>query len=145
MDQRKELERKRWQERLVELHDFKVRYGTWPRFRNAVSEAERILGVWLHGQRQKASRDGLSARELQALDAAATGWNTWRPQKSHRIIASGGGVKRLPFLSPSAGQDISTKARTPTSPCSASLSRVNNYDIVSSPASPDTGSNSSVG
>lgn len=67
----------RWQVRLGELQGFRGREGRWPRFRNAVDEDERVLGVWLHAQRQKASGGQLGAVEKHRLDATLPGWNTW--------------------------------------------------------------------
>lgn len=80
-DQRLELARKRWQERLAELEEFKTLHSRWPRFRRAGSEAERIVGVWLHGQRQKALNGQLVTADLRALDKTVPGWNTWRRKK----------------------------------------------------------------
>jgi hypothetical protein len=80
-NQRLELAQKRWQERLAELQAFKTLHGRWPRFRNPGSEAERIVGVWLHGQRTKALNGQLVKADLRALDKIVPGWNTWRRKR----------------------------------------------------------------
>lgn len=61
---------------MVELQNFKTEHGKWPRFRKADSEAERVLGVWLHAQRQKAQNGQLAENNQRALDTAVPGWNT---------------------------------------------------------------------
>lgn len=76
-NQRSEEAGERWPARLEELKAFRDGEGRWPRFRNAMGEAERVLGVWLHGQRQKASRGQLGPVEQHRLDATVPGWNTW--------------------------------------------------------------------
>jgi hypothetical protein len=75
-NQRKELGRQHWNARMNELKVFKAQHDRWPRHRNALSEAERVLGVWLHGQRQSASRRRLAPSKLRALDSVVPGWNT---------------------------------------------------------------------
>lgn len=77
-NQRLARDRMRWLDRLDGVRAFKTEHKRWPRFRKAESETERILGVWLHGQRQKALRNGLLSHEHKSLDAVIPGWNTWR-------------------------------------------------------------------
>ncbi|MET3952986.1 hypothetical protein ABIB29_003852 [Arthrobacter sp. UYEF36] len=72
---------RRWQKRLQELHAFHQHEGRWPRHRNYQSENEHVIGVWLHGQRQKALGGALAANELQALNEKIPGWNTWKPKQ----------------------------------------------------------------
>lgn len=76
-NQRSEEAAARWKARLSEVKTFSEGAGRWPRFRNSGGEAERVLGVWLHAQRQKASQGHLAAVERQQLDASSPGWNTW--------------------------------------------------------------------
>lgn len=76
-NQRRSHDQKRWQDRLSELQTYKERHGRWSRCRGAGSEAERSLGVWLHAQRQKASRRELADPAMEALEAVVPGWNTW--------------------------------------------------------------------
>ena len=40
----------------------------WPRYKGFDGEDERVLGVWLHGQRQKRHRNLLSGEEIGLLD-----------------------------------------------------------------------------
>ena len=72
-NQRFDLAQKQWHERLMELQAFVHERGRWPRFRKASSEAERSLGVWLHAQRQKASRGVMSDAETAALQMSEIG------------------------------------------------------------------------
>lgn len=85
-NQRRDLARKRWQERIGELQDFVLEHGRWPRYRNATSETERSLGVWLHAQRQKASRAVLSNADVEVLDSSLPGWYTWGRKSSDDAI-----------------------------------------------------------
>jgi hypothetical protein len=94
-NQRLELARRRWQERLAELQALRTLHGRWPRFRNAGSEAERTVGVWLHGQRQKALNGQLVKADVRALDKTVPGWNTWRPKKSRGITSKTAAAKSL--------------------------------------------------
>ncbi|WP_370871366.1 helicase associated domain-containing protein [Pseudarthrobacter oxydans] len=80
-DQRSRTDRERWHARLEELRRFRELEGRWPRFRAPVAEEERVLGVWLHLQRQKFGRGSLLAHELQLLDLCAPGWNAWRVKR----------------------------------------------------------------
>jgi hypothetical protein len=77
-DQRRERERQRWHARAADLQAFKAERGRWPRFRGHVDEAERVLGVWLHAQRQSYGRGQLDERETRLLDSKVPGWNAWR-------------------------------------------------------------------
>jgi hypothetical protein len=77
---------RRWQERLQELYAFHQHECRWPRHRNYKTAAEHVIGVWLHGQRQKALKGALAANELQALNETVPGWNTW---KSGRALRAG--------------------------------------------------------
>ncbi|WP_371129623.1 helicase associated domain-containing protein [Arthrobacter sp. ov407] len=81
-NQRAGLAQERWRERLGELQAFTHEHRRWPRFRNPTSEAERVLGVWLHAQRQKASRASMSDAEMRLLEGCAPGWYTWTPKSS---------------------------------------------------------------
>lgn len=80
-NQRPQLEAERWRVRLGQLSAFRLAEDRWPRFRGARDEAERVLGVWLHAQRQDFGAGGLSGEEVQLLDAAAPGWNAWRMKR----------------------------------------------------------------
>ncbi|MET1154461.1 Helicase associated domain protein [Arthrobacter sp.] len=88
-DQRKELERQRWRARVVDLRAFKAERGKWPRFRRPVDETERVLGVWLHAQRQKFGAGLLTKDEIRLLNSNAPGWNSWRMNRSAGTSAGG--------------------------------------------------------
>ncbi|WP_427017892.1 helicase associated domain-containing protein [Pseudarthrobacter sp. P1] len=65
---------RRWQQRLAELAAFIHASGRWPRWRGYTSEHERILGVWLHAQRQQHRRSKLGSAQVASLDASAPHW-----------------------------------------------------------------------
>ena len=68
-------DRQRWHQRLAELRLFLDSEGRWPRYRGYRSEDERVLGVWLHGQKQKLTNRLLTEEEVRALTDAAPGWD----------------------------------------------------------------------
>ena len=43
----------RWWTRLQEAATYRSETGRWPRWRNPANEHERVLGVWIHDQRQQ--------------------------------------------------------------------------------------------
>jgi hypothetical protein len=76
--QRANLDAERWETRLEQLRAFRSAEGRWPRFRNPAGDAERVLGVWLHGQRQAFGDGRLTSAEVRLLDNKVRGWNAWR-------------------------------------------------------------------
>lgn len=64
----------RWHERLAELAVFVQKEGRWPRWRGAQSEHERVIGVWLHTQRQNNHRGRLGQEQRSRLDATTPKW-----------------------------------------------------------------------
>lgn len=68
-------DKQRWEQRLTALQQFVGQEHRWPRYKGYKSEEERVLGVWLHAQKQKHSHGGLSPDQIDALTAAAPGWN----------------------------------------------------------------------
>lgn len=76
---RAHLDAQRWNGRLVELEGFVSRHARFPSYR-AASTHERVLGTWLHTQRQSVSRGKISPGQLQALHDRVPGWDTWRRQ-----------------------------------------------------------------
>ncbi|WP_395940353.1 helicase associated domain-containing protein [Arthrobacter sp. U41] len=71
----------RWNRRLEELRAFRASEGRWPQFRRPVPESERVLGVWLHAQRQTFGAGQLQTEALSQLDSTVPGWNAWRVKK----------------------------------------------------------------
>ncbi|WP_442951375.1 helicase associated domain-containing protein [Paenarthrobacter sp. Z7-10] len=65
----------RWIHRLTELRSFVAQQRRWPRYKNPHTEAERILGVWLHGQKQNHTRNKLSPAQTRLLDERVPGWS----------------------------------------------------------------------
>lgn len=75
---RAEMEAERWVARLEELREFCAAEGRWPRYRESADETERVLGGWLHRQRQAFGACLLAPTELRLLDSGVPGWNEWR-------------------------------------------------------------------
>jgi len=67
-----------WHERLGTLAAYYAENERWPSYKSTTDEGEHQIGVWLHVQRQQASRAQLSDARRDALDQAVPGWNTWR-------------------------------------------------------------------
>jgi hypothetical protein len=63
-----------WKDRLAALIAVRASGHDWPRHKNANTDVERELGVWLHTQRFKLHRGRLSSKKAEALDAAVPGW-----------------------------------------------------------------------
>jgi len=68
----------RWHARLAELVRYRAEGIDWPRHREYDTEEERVLGVWIHGQRQKFREGTLSPGKAAQLDAAIPGWQQGR-------------------------------------------------------------------
>jgi hypothetical protein len=73
---------RRWEERLEGLAAFVAKEGRFPSYRRPSSERERLLGTWLHGQRQRAFHHRIRADRLQSLQHRVPGWNTWKSVRS---------------------------------------------------------------
>lgn len=86
-NQRAELDAERWAARLEQLVVFREAEGRWPRFRGPQDEAERVLGVWLHAQRQAFGAGQLTSIEVQLMDAKVPGWNAWRVKHEAALTA----------------------------------------------------------
>lgn len=78
---RSQQDARRWEERLGGTAAFFAQEGRLPSYRRPGSERERLLGTWLHSQRQQASKNELTADKLRSLQDRVPGWNTWR--RSH--------------------------------------------------------------
>ncbi|WP_308159594.1 helicase associated domain-containing protein [Arthrobacter sp. ISL-65] len=68
----------RWQDRLEALAEYRAAGHDWPLHKSSVAGEEHDLGVWLHSQRQKASRGELNPAKAGALDEAVPGWRKGR-------------------------------------------------------------------
>lgn len=75
---RSQRDARRWQQRLAGLAEFVALERRFPSYRRPTSEAERVLGTWLHTQRQAAVSRQLPAEQLHAMDVQIPGWYTWR-------------------------------------------------------------------
>ncbi|MFJ2145393.1 helicase associated domain-containing protein [Glutamicibacter sp. NPDC087831] len=67
-----------WRGNLAAVVEFHVLYGRLPRYRTYLSEPERSIGVWLHNQHQRRSKDKLLSWRLEALNEALPGWRSRR-------------------------------------------------------------------
>jgi hypothetical protein len=63
-----------WRDRLAALIAYRESGHDWPRHKNADTDLERELGVWLHAQRFKLRRGKLNPKKTEALDTAVPGW-----------------------------------------------------------------------
>jgi hypothetical protein len=71
-------EEARWKQRLAEVAHYRARGYDWPRHNKTDIKEERVLGVWLHGQRINDSAGRLGAAKKAQLDAAIPGWRQGR-------------------------------------------------------------------
>lgn len=74
---RSQKDARRWDERLAGLAAFLASESRLPSYRRPCSETERLLGTWLHGQRQRAFNHQLSVDQLRSLQDSVPDWNTW--------------------------------------------------------------------
>lgn len=79
---RAQLDLRRWEVRVEELAAFVEAGSPFPSYRYAESDTKRVLGNWLHGQRQQVSQGKLSAGQLQSLRDTVPGWNARQPPLS---------------------------------------------------------------
>lgn len=73
---------RRWEERLEAVVAFVAQEHRFPSYRRPTSERERLLGTWLHGQRQRAFSHQLAADRLESMEDRVPGWNTWKSIRS---------------------------------------------------------------
>lgn len=78
---RKTDDEARWQQRLEELQALRAAGGDWPRHAKTDDAHERILGVWLHGQRIDYRAGRLHPAKAQKLNEFLPGW--WE-DRGHR-------------------------------------------------------------
>lgn len=65
-----------WRAKLTSLVEFTATYKRTPRYQNHSSEAERVLGVWLHVQHQKRAEGTIQPWRLERMDAAFLHWQS---------------------------------------------------------------------
>ncbi|MGX1592574.1 hypothetical protein ACWICO_15785 [Glutamicibacter sp. NPDC055491] len=65
-----------WRARLTSLIEFAATYHRTPRYQNYSSEAERILGVWLHVQHQRRAEGTMLPWRLEMMDTAFLHWQS---------------------------------------------------------------------
>lgn len=65
-----------WRARLTSLINFTAANHQIPRYKNHSTEAERVLGVWLHIQHQKRAEGTMIPWRLEMMDAAFPHWQS---------------------------------------------------------------------
>ncbi|UKA73400.1 helicase associated domain-containing protein [Arthrobacter sp. FW306-06-A] len=81
---RKAEDEKRWHQRLKELHRIRAAGGDWPRHQKTDDQAERTLGVWLHGQRIDYRAGRMDPAKEQQLNTLLPGWREGRGHRGGR-------------------------------------------------------------
>jgi hypothetical protein len=74
----------RWQRRLGEVRAFRKASGGLPRHQKTDDPLERVLGVWLHGQRINYNRGKMTREKKSQLDKVLPGWREGRPRSGGR-------------------------------------------------------------
>lgn len=74
----------RWQQRLEELLRIRAAGGDWPRHQKTDDLNERILGVWLHGQRIEYRAGRLDPAREKKLNEILPGWREGRGHRGGR-------------------------------------------------------------
>ena len=80
--QQKERREALWNQRLVELIAYRAEGKDWPLHKKAGTEQERVLGVWIHGQRTTYRQGTLAPARQARLDAEVPGWRQGRPRRA---------------------------------------------------------------
>ncbi|MGP5689972.1 hypothetical protein [Glutamicibacter ardleyensis] len=65
-----------WRAKLTSLIEFTATYKRTPRYQNHSTEAERVLGVWLHAQHQKRAEGTMLPWRLEMMDDAFLHWQS---------------------------------------------------------------------
>ncbi|MHA7225577.1 helicase associated domain-containing protein [Glutamicibacter soli] len=65
-----------WLARLSAVKEFITINGQVPRYRNHLTEQERVLGVWLHVQHQRRTEGTLSSWRLNEINETLPGWRS---------------------------------------------------------------------
>lgn len=73
-----------WNRRLAELTAYRAEGNDWPLHKKAGTEQERLLGVWLHGQRITFRQGTLTPARQARLDAELPGWREGRARRGGR-------------------------------------------------------------
>ncbi|MBT2530966.1 helicase associated domain-containing protein [Arthrobacter sp. ISL-48] len=74
----------RWKQRLTEVADYLAAGNDWPRHNKTDLKEERVLGVWLHGQRIDRRAGRLDSAKEARLDAVIPGWREGRARGRRR-------------------------------------------------------------
>lgn len=85
---RKADDEARWQQRLKDLQALRAAGGDWPRHAKTDDQHERMLGVWLHGQRIDYRAGSLDPAKEKLLDDLLPGWREGRGHRGGRRTAS---------------------------------------------------------
>ncbi|MDQ0031505.1 helicase associated domain-containing protein [Arthrobacter bambusae] len=81
---RKADDEARWQKRLQQVRALRDAGGDWPRHQKTTDADERILGVWLHGQRINYRQRKLVPEKEALLNKVLPGWREGRRRTGGR-------------------------------------------------------------
>lgn len=74
----------RWQKRFQQVKDLREAGGDWPRHQKTPDADERVLGVWLHGQRINYKQRKMAAEKEALLNEHLPGWREGRRRSGGR-------------------------------------------------------------
>lgn len=74
----------RWQKRFQQVKDLRDAGGDWPRHQKTPDADERVLGVWLHGQRINYNQGKLATEKESLLNQVLPGWREGRRRTGGR-------------------------------------------------------------
>ncbi|MBE4719545.1 helicase associated domain-containing protein [Pseudarthrobacter sp. AB1] len=74
----------RWDQRLAELVEYRAAGNDWPLHKKAATEQERVLGVWLHGQRIDYRTGKIKPAREEQLNESLPGWREGRKRSGGR-------------------------------------------------------------
>lgn len=81
---RKAEDEARWQKRLQQVKGLRDAGGDWPRHQKTQDADERVLGVWLHGQRINYNQGNLATEKESLLNEVLPGWREGRRRTGSR-------------------------------------------------------------
>lgn len=81
---RKAEDEARWQKRLQQVKGLRDVGGDWPRHQKTQDADERVLGVWLHGQRINYNQGKLATEKESLLSEVLPGWREGRRRTGSR-------------------------------------------------------------
>lgn len=95
----------RWKQRLAEVSGYLAGGNDWPRHNKSNVKEERVLGVWLHGQRIDYRAGRLDPAKEAQLDSNIPGWRQGRARgrRPRQETTQPTGSQHLPLADAGAG------------------------------------------